>query len=44
MRVLVIGGTGFIGPYVVRRLVAQGHDVAVFHRGRTQADLPSGAV
>ena len=40
MRFLVIGGTGFIGPYVVRRLVEQGHAVAVFHRGRTQADLP----
>jgi nucleoside-diphosphate-sugar epimerase len=40
VRVLVIGGTGFIGPYVVRRLVEQGHNVTVFHRGRTQADLP----
>jgi nucleoside-diphosphate-sugar epimerase len=40
MRVLVIGGTGFIGPYVVRRLVEQGHEVVVFHRGRTQAALP----
>ena len=40
MRVLVIGGTQFIGPYVVRRLSRDGHDVTVFHRGRTEADLP----
>ena len=42
MKVVVIGGTNFLGPPVVRRLVAQGHEVAVFHRGHTQADLPPG--
>lgn len=41
MRILVLGGTRFIGPFVVRRLVAAGHDVSVFHRGRTQAELPA---
>lgn len=41
MRVLIIGGTGFIGPYVVRRLIAEGCDVAVFNRGQTMADLPA---
>ena len=40
MHVLVIGGTGFVGPHVVRRLVERGHDVVVFHRGITPADLP----
>lgn len=40
MRVLLLGGTGFIGPWVVRRLTAAGHDIAVFHRGQTAADLP----
>ena len=40
MKVVVIGGTNFLGPPLVRRLVAQGHEVAVFHRGRTEADLP----
>src|SRR5215813_7541732 len=27
MPILVIGGTGFIGPRLIRRLVARGHDV-----------------
>ena len=42
MRVLVVGGTRFIGPRVVRRLVDGGNEVIVFHRGRTEADLPEG--
>ena len=33
MRVLVLGGTGFIGGATVRRLIEQGHDVTTFHRG-----------
>jgi nucleoside-diphosphate-sugar epimerase len=33
MKLLVIGGTGFIGPYVIRHLQANGHEVTVFHRG-----------
>jgi len=40
MRILVIGGTGFIGRYLVRDLGQMGHSVAVFHRGTTQMDLP----
>jgi nucleoside-diphosphate-sugar epimerase len=40
MRILIIGGTNFIGPPVVRQLVDRGHEVAVFHRGRTRSDLP----
>jgi nucleoside-diphosphate-sugar epimerase len=41
MRILIIGGTRFIGPHVVRRLVdAGGHSATLFHRGETKADLP----
>jgi nucleoside-diphosphate-sugar epimerase len=41
MRILVIGGTGFIGPPLVRQLAAMGHSVAVFHRGNAKIDLPA---
>jgi nucleoside-diphosphate-sugar epimerase len=41
MRVLVIGGTNFIGPHVIRRLDRQGHEVVVYHRGVHEVDLPS---
>jgi nucleoside-diphosphate-sugar epimerase len=44
MRVLVVGGTGFIGPHVVRELSRMGHSVTVFHRGRTPADLPAAEI
>lgn len=40
MRVLIIGGTRFIGQFVTRQLVEQGHTVAVFHRGQTPHTLP----
>jgi nucleoside-diphosphate-sugar epimerase len=42
MRVLVVGGTRFIGANVVRRLSEMRHDVTVFHRGQTEAELPPG--
>jgi len=38
MHVLVLGGTRFIGPYVVRGLRDLGHDVTLFHRGRTEQE------
>jgi nucleoside-diphosphate-sugar epimerase len=41
MKVLVIGGTGFIGPPLVRQVAAMGHDVAVLHRGNAKVDLPA---
>jgi hypothetical protein len=40
MRVLVIGRTRFLGPRLVQRLAAAGHEVAVFHRGQTTAASP----
>ncbi len=41
MRILILGGTKFVGPHVVRELAAHGHDVTIFHRGEHELDLPS---
>lgn len=42
--VLVLGGTGFIGPHLVRHAVGRGHRVTIFTRGRRDADLPGEVV
>ncbi len=43
MRLLILGGTGFTGPYQVRYAVARGHKVTVFNRGKTHhGELPEG--
>jgi nucleoside-diphosphate-sugar epimerase len=39
MRVLIIGGTGFIGKRVTERLISTGQDVTLFNRGQTESDL-----
>lgn len=41
MKILIIGGTGFLGVPLVRELARTGHSVSVFHRGATPADLPA---
>ncbi|WP_019507860.1 NAD-dependent epimerase/dehydratase family protein [Pleurocapsa sp. PCC 7319] len=41
MKILVIGGTNFIGPYVIRQLIEMGHEVTVFNRGETGTNLPT---
>lgn len=38
MRILVIGGNGFIGTPLVGQLLAAGHDVGVFHRTRDRSN------
>ena len=40
LRILVLGGTGFIGPHLVRYAAARGHTVSIFTRGRHDAELP----
>jgi 2'-hydroxyisoflavone reductase len=39
MRILLIGGTRFVGRHVVEAALAAGHDVTIFHRGQTGKDL-----
>jgi 2'-hydroxyisoflavone reductase len=40
MRLLILGGTGFIGPHEVRYAVDRGHRVTVFNRGRHKEAWP----
>ena len=42
MRVLILGGSGFIGRHLVHGLLAGGHAVAVLSRGRQAEALPAG--
>lgn len=39
VRILILGGTGFIGPHQVRYALARGHTVTLFNRGRTNPGL-----
>ena len=39
LSILVLGGTGFIGPHMVRNALARGHSVTLFNRGRTNSSL-----
>src|SRR5690348_15420030 len=38
-RVLILGGTSFVGPAVVNAMVADGHSVTLFNRGVTNPEL-----
>jgi 2'-hydroxyisoflavone reductase len=38
-KILILGGTGFLGPHVVERAMARGHSVTLFNRGQTAKEL-----
>src|SRR5437764_8794711 len=42
MRILVLGGTLFLGRHVVDAALERSHDVTLFNRGRTRPDLFAG--
>jgi 2'-hydroxyisoflavone reductase len=39
LRILILGGTGFIGPHLVRRVLERGHTPVLFNRGRTEPQM-----
>ena len=39
LNVLILGGTGFLGPHMVRETLRRGHQVTLFNRGRSNSDL-----
>src|SRR5262245_16081311 len=41
---LILGGTGFIGPHLVRLAVERGHKVTIFTRGRKNPELPDSVI
>jgi 2'-hydroxyisoflavone reductase len=42
LRVLILGGTGFIGPHFVDALTAGGHKIALFNRGKRDPAVREG--
>src|SRR5438309_10925174 len=42
LQILILGGTGFTGPYQVRYALRRGHKVTTFNRGKTHpGELPA---
>src|SRR5712675_2101080 len=39
MRILILGGTQFLGRHAVDAALARGHHVTLFNRGQTRPDL-----
>ena len=39
LKILVLGGTSFIGPHQVEYALSRGHEVTLFNRGRTNTHL-----
>jgi 2'-hydroxyisoflavone reductase len=39
LRLLILGGTGLIGPHQVRYALSRGHQVTIFNRGRTKPGI-----
>lgn len=39
LKILILGGTGFIGPHQVRYALRRGHSVTLFNRGKTNPGL-----
>lgn len=39
MKILMLGGTQFVGRAIVEDALARGHEVTLFHRGKTNRDL-----
>ena len=42
IRLLILGGTGFIGPWQVRYAQQRGHEVTIFNRGRSAPGMFAG--
>jgi 2'-hydroxyisoflavone reductase len=43
MKTLILGGTGFVGRHIADLLLGRGHELTLFHRGRSNAGILPGA-
>src|SRR3954465_11969104 len=43
MRILILGGTGFVGRHLAELSLARGHTLTLFHRGRSNPGILQGA-
>jgi 2'-hydroxyisoflavone reductase len=39
LKILFLGGTGFLGPHTVNHAISRGHEVTLFNRGRSSEGL-----
>ena len=39
LKILILGGTGFIGPWEIQAALAHGHEITLFNRGKSKPDL-----
>ena len=39
MKLLILGGTGFLGPQIVEYALERGHELTLFNRGKTNPQL-----
>ena len=39
LKILILGGTGFLGPHLVESARARGHGITLFNRGKTHPEL-----
>ena len=39
LKILMLGGTGFLGPHTVQYAIDRGHEVTLFNRGRSKENL-----
>src|ERR1700733_3468730 len=39
LKLLIMGGTGFLGPHIVEAAIKRGHTMTLFNRGKTHPGL-----
>jgi nucleoside-diphosphate-sugar epimerase len=40
LKILILGGTNFLGPHLVEEIKTRGHEVTIFHRGTHPSPFP----